>query len=277
MLKTIGRALNIILARGHKRRELIRQNQIEVYRAASMASYVFRWLPFPLETIFTWNGTDKHSHQGHRYGPAYRAFFSEFRYRRVNLLEIGIGGYADSLGGRSITAWRWYFPFLNIVACDIEDKSILARRGVTIKRLDQSSAADLSALVKDEGPFDIIIDDGSHRNDHQIFTFEKLFPALREGGVYVIEDTQTSYWPHEGGASLGKPGETCMTYFTHLTHYLNACEFLGDAQTHPRMLALGEKIGTISFYHNLIFIKKDSQRKFSNMLNRGNDASVQPV
>jgi hypothetical protein len=49
--------------------------------------------------------------------------------------------------------------------------------------------------------FDIIIDDGSHVNEHVITTFEYLLPILNNEGLYVIEDTQTAYWPEYGGSS----------------------------------------------------------------------------
>lgn len=42
--------------------------------------------------------------------------------------------------------------------------------------------------------FDVVIDDGSHINSHQLLTFLNLFPKLNEGGTYIVEDTHTSYW-----------------------------------------------------------------------------------
>jgi hypothetical protein len=256
-------AARILAARGDRRKALIEKNPLAVYRAAGLASYVFRWLPVRLEHIFTLNGTDKHSPNWHRYGPHYRLFFREFRWKPIKLLEIGIGGYAGQLGGRSINAWRWYFPFAKIVACDIEDKSILTAPGVKIYQVDQSRRDDLMKLVKNEGKFDIIIDDGSHLSAHQIFTFKELFPSLVDGGVYVIEDIQTSYWPGSGGQTLGQPGTTCMTYFLELTHHLNSCEFLSDENMNDELNDLAAQISTISFHHNMIFVKKDTQVKFS--------------
>ena len=50
------------------------------------------------------------------------------------------------------------------------------------------------------GPPDVIIDDGSHIGEHVCTTFEALFPSMAAGGVYVIEDLHTSYWPSYGGA-----------------------------------------------------------------------------
>ena len=45
------------------------------------------------------------------------------------------------------------------------------------------------------GPFDIILDDGSHKTHHQILSFGALFrDALTEGGCYMVEDMHTNYW-----------------------------------------------------------------------------------
>ena len=42
--------------------------------------------------------------------------------------------------------------------------------------------------------FDIIIDDGGHFMHQQIITFEKMYPMVKDQGVYLCEDTHTSYW-----------------------------------------------------------------------------------
>jgi hypothetical protein len=53
----------------------------------------------------------------------------------------------------------------------------------------------LQNVVNLTGKFDFIIDDGSHRNQDILKSFNFLFPKLNEGWVYIVEDTQTSYWP----------------------------------------------------------------------------------
>ena len=47
----------------------------------------------------------------------------------------------------------------------------------------------------DGGHFDVIIDDGGHHYEQQSLSYEVLFDrALTPGGVYFIEDIETSYW-----------------------------------------------------------------------------------
>jgi hypothetical protein len=265
MFDQVSLAIKLMVSDDANRKAIADSNDATLYRLMGWMSYFTRWIPLSLEKIFELNGTDKHGarESAHKYGPHYDLFFRPYKWRRIKLLEIGIGGYATLTGGRSINAWRWYFPFAKFVACDVEDKSKLQNSAVTIYRIDQFDESDLSALVTKERSFDIIIDDGSHINAHQIFTFNKLFSSLRDRGIYVIEDTQTSYWPHMGGHHIGETGHSCMDYFLELAHYLNACEFLPDQGARQDLMDLSESISTISFHHNLIFIKKDMARKTS--------------
>lgn len=64
---------------------------------------------------------------------------------------------------------------------------------------DQADAIFWKKMKEDLGEerFDVIIDDGSHVPWHQVFTLETIFDEwLKPGGLYVIEDTETSYWDH---------------------------------------------------------------------------------
>ena len=57
----------------------------------------------------------------------------------------------------------------------------------------------LNSVVDKYGEFDLIIDDGSHIQQHVLTSFEFLFPRLAEGGTYVVEDSCCAYWPDFGG------------------------------------------------------------------------------
>jgi len=55
----------------------------------------------------------------------------------------------------------------------------------------------------DLAPLDIVIDDASHLYRLSRRSFELLFPRLRPGGLYVLEDWSWSYWPqNKGGDSV---------------------------------------------------------------------------
>jgi hypothetical protein len=248
------------------RREVIR------YKINSFIATLTCVIPRDIANIFLYYETDKQAAGIHHYGAAYGEFLKPYRYRRIKILEIGVGGYADTLGGNSLLAWQAYFPFARIVGCDIRDKRALNTRNTRIYRVDQSSAEDLAELVRAEGPFDIVIDDGSHLNRHQIFTFEALFESVSKDGLYVLEDVQTSYWPDRvgpvawDGAHIGDDrfADTCVGYFLDLAKYLNHAEFRSRCGVDDRKLRLARSIRRIAFEHNLIFVQKGDNTEPSN-------------
>src|SRR5207237_7250205 len=45
-----------------------------------------------------------------------------------------------------------------------------------------------------DGPLDLVIDDASHQYEPTRSSFETLFPLLRTGGLYIIEDWAWAHW-----------------------------------------------------------------------------------
>ncbi|HLR76746.1 MAG TPA: CmcI family methyltransferase [Balneolaceae bacterium] len=207
--------------------------------------------------------TDKYG--SHYYTPHYMAHFKKLRYKRLNLLEIGVGGYEEAYeGGASLRMWKKYFPFGNIYSIDIYDKSALQENRITIFKGSQTDEDFIKKVVNKIGELDIIIDDGSHKNEHVIKTFEILFPLMKDGGIYVVEDTQTSYWKEYGGSSEElKSANTTMNYFKQFADSLNYQEFL-IPDYEPTYF--DKKIVSLHFYHNLIFIYKGDNDEKSNMV-----------
>jgi predicted O-methyltransferase YrrM len=62
--------------------------------------------------------------------------------------------------------------------------------------VDQADESALAAIVEREfgtHPLDLVVDDASHQLDPTRQTFNALFPRLRPGGLYLIEDWSTTY------------------------------------------------------------------------------------
>jgi hypothetical protein len=197
--------------------------------------------------------TDKWGH--HFYTSIYEQWFASLRFKPVRLLEIGVGGYEKPLhGGDSLRMWKKYFPKGRITGIDLYEKTALQEKRIKIFKGDQTDPVFLRQVNASEGPFDIVIDDGSHIQSHIIASFEVLFPMLSSGSLYVIEDTQTSYWPkYEGSTSNMKHVPSVMNYFIKRVHGVNRSEWLTD----ERPTDIPEQgIGAIAFYHNLIFVVK---------------------
>jgi 2-polyprenyl-3-methyl-5-hydroxy-6-metoxy-1,4-benzoquinol methylase len=137
----------------------------------------------------------------HHYEDEYERHFAPIRAKPLNILEIGVGGYSHpTCGGESLKVWRDYFQSATIVGIDIKEKMLDFGERVIIRQCDQSNAKELESLNSQDGPFDIIIDDGSHVQEHIMISFRTLWPMLKLGGIYVIEDLATAYDPDHGGS-----------------------------------------------------------------------------
>ncbi len=220
-----------------------------------LAQKVIKVVPvgLDLDTIGLVYGTDKVG--GHFYTTHYASHFKKFRYRKINLLEIGVGGYGDpKAGGESLRMWKKYFPFARIFGLDIYDKSPLQENRIRIFKGSQVDKAFLDNVTDEIGEIDIIIDDGSHINEHVIETFKLLFPKLKHGGIYAVEDMQTSYWEDFGGDSnnLNNP-KTMMNFFKSLTDAMNNQEFI---MPNYQQTYFDRHITSMHFYHNMVFIYK---------------------
>ena len=140
------------------------------------------------ETLFDLGkkyGTDKVTH--HRYDRYFEQFFKPFQNESIKLFEIGIEDKS------SLALWLSYFPDAMIYGLDINIAFETDR--AKIFKGDQSDPDVLKEILNETGKFHIIIDDGSHVPEHQLACFNFLFhEGLEYGGVYIIEDIETSYW-----------------------------------------------------------------------------------
>jgi len=141
------------------------------------------------------------SPRGHNYTDVYDCYLAGRRDRPITLLEIGLGvqgptptdvwlGGRNPHGGASMRMWYRYFPHARIFGIDINPATFLDNERVRTGVVDQGDPVQLRAFVQSIGVerFDVIIDDGSHRADHQQISLSTLFPFLSPGGLYFIED-----------------------------------------------------------------------------------------
>lgn len=160
-----------------------------------------------LRTIANYHATDKGSlhgygtqiRRGHRYTDIYEPLFAGMRDDRIALLEIGIGVegpgaigstvFGRNTGGASLKTWREFFPRGSIYGIDINPAASIDGERVRTFVCDQSNRDELAAVVRAIGrELDIVIDDGSHASRHQQISLAALFPQLKPGGIYVVED-----------------------------------------------------------------------------------------
>lgn len=166
-----------------------------------------------LDRIAKQHGTDKSS-EIHNYCVKYEKYLPFNRYDELNILEIGV------LNGKSLKTWKDYFYRSNILGIDINpDCKQYEEENIRVEIGSQYDANFLSNISEMYGPFDLIIDDGSHMNSHVNFSFECLFDHVKSGGIYVVEDCGTAYWPEYEGGYL-KP-DTSIENFKSLVDDVN--------------------------------------------------------
>ncbi len=134
------------------------------------------------------DGKRGESGRGHDYLSVYERFLAPLRLDAKTVLEIGVQK------GASLRVWEEYFPNAVIHGIDIAESALRAARDrIRVSLVDQSDANALHQFASEHGPFDVIVEDGSHIWSHQIISLQTLLPFVRPGGYYIVEDLHTSY------------------------------------------------------------------------------------
>jgi hypothetical protein len=133
--------------------------------------------------------TDKITH--HKYHEFYPTYIEKFYEKSGGIIEVGL----DPKNGKaSLHMWLDLFPNMHIYGLDRDTPNEFKDK-YTILQCDQSDPDQLNNCIDNiNNSIYFINDDGSHIPEHQLLTFNKLFPLLEVGGVYIIEDIETSYW-----------------------------------------------------------------------------------
>ena len=120
----------------------------------------------------------------------YRSLFQGLMDQPVRLLEIGV------FKGGSLLLWDLLFqhPQARIIGIDMALPDIELPERVSMVPCDQNDSEGLKTIAREHGPFDIVIDDGSHYARETRNTFNVLIGHVCPGGYYVIEDWCVGYW-----------------------------------------------------------------------------------
>lgn len=213
---------------------------------------------------------------------------------KIKLLEFGMGH------GGSVDMWKEYFKGdgnqdrLEIHHVDVNEEC------KNFEQIDKDSYVHIGSqddegllryIVDKYGPFDIIIDDASHRSEHMISSFKSLYTddrAIQPNGVYIVEDTYTSYMHNNlinRTEGIDKPSycESCdptysdvtfMEYAKMMVDELNAysaegnlirntksCALKGMQYLHRRSTPITRSTVGISFYDSIVVFEKGQHRR----------------
>lgn len=147
------------------------------------------------EMFLAWNQDDRSRRvqKWHHYFDIYERHLARYRGQTCRLMEFGV------MDGGSLLLWSEYLgPNAEIIGVEIDPRARVfdrMRANIRVITADQSDPAALQELVSEFAPLDIVIDDGGHTALQQINTFNGMYASVEEHGVYICEDTHTSYWP----------------------------------------------------------------------------------
>jgi hypothetical protein len=167
-----------------------------------------------LEIIFLKYDTDKNVNF-HNYTRQYNSLLHNFREKPIKYLEIGVWN------GGSIKAFRETFKKSTCcLGLDIDSRCKNyedVENNVFVEIGDATDSNFIQQITTKYGSFDVILDDGSHKNKDVIKSFELLFPLLNDNGLYIVEDTIC----YKSKDYLDPNYENHLQYFFKYTHYLN--------------------------------------------------------
>lgn len=154
---------------------------------------------------FQTNNLDDTSSRHHNYTHIYQSHFAPIRRSARSVLEIGVGGETSATTTSRRPGASLCGCGRQIVGIDIHEKDVAGPR-IVFERGDQSERDFLRDLVRRYGPFDLVVDDGSHIGRHIIASYSVLWEAVKPMGFYVIQDLAVAYDEGWEGGPPGKSG-----------------------------------------------------------------------
>lgn len=212
-----------------------------------------------LEKLFD-QGTGGRSHKWRHYFAIYERYLEQFRNKPCTYLEVGVehGGTLDIMK-------TYLGSQARLIGVDISPScKELESKGYEIFIGDQSNKEFMEDVGRRSGGFDIIIDDGGHTPDQQITTFFALFPYLKNGGIYLVEDLHTNLWASHQATRYGftfldfaKSLADKMTYWHLDPHSFMVFWKITGAKAHTDIQNYAMKqIYGIHFYDSVVVFEK---------------------
>lgn len=139
------------------------------------------------------NGTDKETN--HRYGDAYEKIFS-FEIGQISIIYNNVRSMREDVklmmevgvaDGSCLLAWRDIFPNATIVGMDIHHSDKAHGERIEFHLGDQRKREDCERAAGGR-LFDVIVEDALHDLDATLRTLLFLWPSVRPGGLYIVEE-----------------------------------------------------------------------------------------
>jgi len=213
-----------------------------------------------IEDIF-FNKLSKRCDKWKPYFYAYEKHLGKFKDKNSKLLEIGVQN------GGSLEMWHHYFgENCSIYGVDIDEQCLNLKYDfdVDFSVGNQEDPTFWKEYTSKNGFFDIIIDDGGHTMKQQETSVISLFGKLNYGGVYIIEDTHTSYW-NEYGGGLRREGSFIenMKFLVDILHV----KHIGSETLNVAIMNAFHGLSSMTFYDSMVVLEKEIPRDFTRAIN----------
>ncbi|KAA0968277.1 class I SAM-dependent methyltransferase [Aureimonas fodinaquatilis] len=193
-------------------------------------------------------------HKFEHYMPIYDNLMLPWKNQPTTFLEIGV------FKGGSMRMWRDYFaPGSKVSFLDIDPAcKALELPDTQVFIGDQADTALLAQIALERGPFDIVVDDGGHQSHQQTGSFQALWRQIKNGGLYIVEDVHTSYWPGFGGGYRNP--QSFMEYSKHLLDEMHS--WYSEDQKQFPLSSKAWEIGSVTFHDSMIIFKKQAKAEW---------------
>lgn len=209
---------------------------------------------------------DHPSDKWNSYFDIYHKHLNNYRNKNVTLVEVGVQN------GGSLDMWSTYMrPDSKIIGIDIDPACaslVYNKSNINVVIGNQEDPKFWDQFLVTIPEIDIFIDDGGHKMRQQIVTFEKVFPKLKVGGIYICEDIHTSYWNDQGGSGY-KKSTSFIEYakdFVDVLHY-NWKQETNDVLEHKNKLATD--LSGLYFYDSVVVFEKFGRVSMNRVLTPG--------
>jgi hypothetical protein len=205
------------------------------------------------------NNAGKRLHKWTHYFDIYEKHLERFRGQSPVIIEIGV------FGGGSLEMWREYFgPGCRVIGVDIKPECKAHEGdGIEVFIGSQDDPDLLNSILSRYPEVDIVLDDGSHRMNHMIASFEFLYERLDPNGVYIVEDTLTCYDKRYGGG-LKRKG-SFMEFVKDKLDELHAVHTNGALPVTP----FTRSTDSVSCYDSVVVFERAPQPRRQHLITHG--------
>lgn len=206
------------------------------------------------------------------YPEIYEKHLEKFVGKEVTIFELGV------CKGGSLQVWKKYFgEKANIIGVDVDPYSKYEEEQIAVYTGNVLDIELWKNIVERHGQPDIIIDDASHIQQEVIAAFSLLYPALKDGGVYIIEDTHTAYRGNFGGGVTSP--YNVVSIFGRMVNDVNV-HFIEEPYTRSLI-----DVKSMHFYPSMLVLEKEwtespkplffGDERYKNEMNRDEQTPMQ--